>query len=163
MTAVAACVGRVGHSELMSARSGSSSVLVIEEHPFQRRALARRLNEIGVPRVIEAACGAEALEHLRADAGSVALILSSLDVPEMDGLELLRALAAVAPRIGVAVLRTFDRSALREIGAVATECGLNFIGLLEKPVSDDALRAVLVRAVAGESRLEMLRTGSGAC
>jgi CheY-like chemotaxis protein len=137
----------------MSALAGSSRVLVIEEHPFQRRALARRLNELGVPRVLEAAGSSEALEHVRASAGSIALILSSLDVPQMDGLELLRALGAEAPQIAVAVLSALDRAPLRMIEAGAAEYGLRLVGLLEKPVSDDALRAVLVRAFqAGGSR-----------
>ena len=135
----------------MSSRK-SSSVLVIEEHPFQRRALARRLNELGVPPVLEAAGGIDALELVRANTGSIALILSSIDVPEMDGLELLRALAAEAPRTAVAVLSTLDRASLRTIEAKAVEYGLHLIGMLEKPVTDDALRAVLVRALAGRRR-----------
>lgn len=137
----------------MGARSGSSRVLVIEEHPFQRRALSRRLNEVGVPRVLETPGGAHALELVRANAGSIALILSSVDLPELDGLELLRAIARVAPTTAVAVVGALDREPLRTIESKAAEFGLHLIGTLEKPVSDDALRAVLVRALAGENSL----------
>ncbi|MGH8219482.1 MAG: response regulator [Steroidobacteraceae bacterium] len=143
----------------MIAPSGSSSVLVIEDHPFQRRALAHKLNSLGVPRVLEAASGADALELVRANGGSIALILSSLDVPEWDSLERLHALAAVAPQIAVAALSAFDRAGLRRIAARASASGLHLIGMLEKPVSDDALRAVLVRALADAGGARMRSAG----
>jgi CheY-like chemotaxis protein len=132
----------------MSTSAARSSVLVIEEHPFQRRALARRLNDLGVPRVLEAARAADARALLGARAGSIALILSSVDMPELDALRLLRVLAAEAPQTAVALLSTRERALLRSIETGAAECGLNPIGMLEKPVTDDALRAVLVRALA---------------
>jgi len=133
----------------MSSRTGSSIVLVIEEHPFQRRALARRLNDLGVPRVIQTAGGTDALEILRTNAVAIALILGSVDVPQVDAYELLRVLAAEAPQTAVALLSTLGRTPLRaKIESRAAEYGLRLIGLLEKPVTDDALRAVLVRALA---------------
>ena len=147
----------------MSVPSGGSRVLVIEEHPFQRRALVRRLNELGVPRVLAVAGCADALAYLSANARSIALILSSLDMPETDGIELLRTLGIQAPHIAVAVLTAFDHIPVRRIAARAAARGLHLVGVLEKPVSDDALRAVLVRAVSGESCDPMLRAGSGYC
>jgi CheY-like chemotaxis protein len=145
----------------VSPRASRSSVLVIEEHPFQRRTLAKRLHALGVPRVLEAARAAEALELLGARAGSIALILSSVDMPELDAHELLRALAAEAPQTAVAVLSTLDRTPIRaKIESKAVEYGLHLIGMLEKPVTDDALRAVLVRALAGAEHAEHAAQGA---
>jgi len=136
----------------VSPRAASSSVLVIEEHPFQRSAIAKRLNDLGVPRVLQAARAADALELLGARASSIALILSSVDVPETDGLELLRtlarALAAEARQTPIALLSTRERALLRRVETEAAECGLKLIGTLQRPVTDDELRAVLVRALA---------------
>ncbi len=134
----------------MTRPAGRSGVLVIDDHPFQRRTLARKLSGLGVPRVLEAADGAEALELVRASGESLALIVSDVDMPEMDGLEFLRRLAAEAPRTAVAILSALDRPLLKSIEAMAGEYGLHLIGVLEKPVSDDALRAMLVRALASE-------------
>lgn len=133
--------------------ASSSSILVIEEHPFQRRALARKLNGLGVPRVLEASSGTDALELVRANGGSIVLILSDVERPQVDGLELLRRLATDAPRTAVAVLSAPQRQALKAIEATAAEYGLHLVGVLEKPVSDDALRAVLVRALSSSTRV----------
>jgi EAL domain-containing protein (putative c-di-GMP-specific phosphodiesterase class I)/CheY-like chemotaxis protein len=134
----------------MSLPAGRSSVLVIDDHPFQRRTLARKLSALGVPSVLEAADGADALEHVRASAGSLALIVSDVDMPEMDGLEFLRRLAAEAPSTAVAVVSALDRSLLKSVEVMASEYGLHLVGVLEKPVTEDALRSMLVRAL--ESR-----------
>ena len=149
MIAVAVRAEQVGHAPHMSSLGRSSSVLIIEEHPFQRRALARRLKNLGVPRVIETAGGADALETVRTNGGSIGLILSSVDLPEADARALLRVLAAEAPQTAVAVLSALAHTSLRtRIESKAAEYGLHLIGMLEKPVSDDALRAILVRALA---------------
>lgn len=140
--------------------AGRPGVLVIDEHPFQRRTLARRLSGLGVPRVLEAAGAADALELLRASSGSLALIVSDVGPPEAADIELLRRLAAEAPRASFALVSALDRTVLKPVEARAAECGLRVIGVLEKPPTDDALRAVLVRALAtdGHSRTDGLHT-----
>ncbi|MGH8259537.1 MAG: EAL domain-containing response regulator [Steroidobacteraceae bacterium] len=134
----------------MTLPTGRSSVLVIDDHPFQRRTLARKLATLGVPSVLEAADGADALQLARAHAGSLALILSDVDMPEMDGLEFLRRLALEASRTPVAILSALDRTLLKSIEAMAGEYGLNLLGVIEKPASDDSLRAMLVRSLASD-------------
>ena len=116
-----------------------------------------------MPRVLESPGGTDALKIVRANAGSIALILGSVDLPERDGLELLRVIAAEAPQTALAVVSALDREPLLAIESKAAEYGLHLIGTLEKPVSDDALRAVLVRALAGESSVCRPRVRSRVC
>jgi EAL domain-containing protein (putative c-di-GMP-specific phosphodiesterase class I) len=68
----------------------------------------------------------------------------------MDGLELLRRLAAEAPRTAVAILSALERPLLKSVEAMAAEYGLHLIGVIEKPATDDALRAMIVRALASD-------------
>lgn len=137
-------------------------VLVIDDHPFQRRTLARKLCGLGVPRVLQAAGSADALKLVRASGESLALIVSAVDMPEMDGLEFLRRLAAEAPCTAVAILSALDRARLKSIEAMACDCGLNLIGVLEKPVTDDALRAMLVRALRSMTSAREAAAAAGA-
>jgi EAL domain-containing protein (putative c-di-GMP-specific phosphodiesterase class I)/FixJ family two-component response regulator len=122
------------------------SVLVIDDHRFQRRMLVRMLGALGVPRVLEASDGANALERLRANRDSLSLIISDVDMPAMDGLEFLRRLAEEAPQTAVAIHSALDHSLLNSVEIMATEYGVHLVGVLEKPASEQALRSILEKA-----------------
>jgi DNA-binding NarL/FixJ family response regulator len=77
-------------------------ILIVDDHPLTRDALAGLLAQSGFDVVGQAASGAEAI----AVAGELApdLILLDLSMPEMDGLTALPLLRAAAPRAEVVVL-----------------------------------------------------------
>lgn len=134
-----------------SAMPPTTSVLVIDDHRFQRSMLARMLKTLGVASVLEAADGASALTLLRANRDSIALVISDVDMPEMDGLEFLRRLADEAPHTAVALHSALDRDLLKSVEAMSSEYGLHLVGVLEKPVTEPALRGVLEKALGRNS------------
>jgi DNA-binding NarL/FixJ family response regulator len=77
-------------------------ILVVDDHPLTRDALAALLAQGGFDVVGEAADGAEALEL--ADALQPDLVLLDLSMPGLDGLSALPALRATAPRCEIVVL-----------------------------------------------------------
>jgi EAL domain-containing protein (putative c-di-GMP-specific phosphodiesterase class I)/CheY-like chemotaxis protein len=131
----------------MTAVTEALGVLVIDDHAFQRSVLARQLKSLGVARVLEAQDGAGALAVVRANRDSLALIISDVDMPEMDGLEFLRRLAQEAPQTAVALHSALDRALLKSVEVMAAEYGLQLVGILEKPVTEEALLDVLRVAV----------------
>ena len=66
-----------------------AAVLIVHGHPDGRRALAALVTQCG-HRVVSAATGQEALWLL--DAGQVGLVLLDVTVPDMKGLDVLRAI-----------------------------------------------------------------------
>jgi EAL domain-containing protein (putative c-di-GMP-specific phosphodiesterase class I)/CheY-like chemotaxis protein len=140
----------------MSAVPPTSTVLVIDDHSFQRTVLARMLRALGVEQVLEAADGASALEIVRAHRDSLTLIISDMDMPEMDGLELLRRLADDAAQTAVAIHSALDPALLNSIEVMAAAYGMQLVGVLEKPATEAALRAVLERARKRTARAEHL-------
>ena len=77
-------------------------ILLVDDHPLTREALASLLAQHGFDVVGEAADGAEAIElagRLHPD-----LVLLDLTMPDMDGLEALPGLRAAAPNCEVVVL-----------------------------------------------------------
>jgi EAL domain-containing protein (putative c-di-GMP-specific phosphodiesterase class I)/CheY-like chemotaxis protein len=130
------------------------AVLVIDDHGFQRSVLARLLKSLGVGRVLEAQDGASALAVVRANRDSLALIISDVDMPEMDGLEFLRRLAQEAPQTAVALHSALDRALLKSVEVMAAEYGLQLVGILEKPATEEALLEVLRMAVQRNSSSE---------
>ncbi len=65
-------------------------VLVVDDSRTLRKLLIRELNSIGITNIQEAGDGVEALEKVRAEAFD--LMLLDMEMPEMDGLETLKAI-----------------------------------------------------------------------
>jgi EAL domain-containing protein (putative c-di-GMP-specific phosphodiesterase class I)/CheY-like chemotaxis protein len=130
------------------------TVLVVEDHPFQRRLLARMLTALGVARVIEAEDGAQALELLDAATEPVDLVITDLDMPNVDGMALMRQIGQHAPQADIVVLSSVDRDLLSAVQWLAREQRLALLAVLAKPLTAPALRAALRRptARAGLSR-----------
>jgi two-component system chemotaxis response regulator CheY len=75
-------------------RTEPPNLLIVDDSTAIRKILTRVLNQTGLPlgQVLEAGDGIEALKLL--EEHQVSLILSDINMPNMDGLELLRALRA---------------------------------------------------------------------
>jgi two-component system, chemotaxis family, chemotaxis protein CheY len=84
------------------------SALIVDDSSVMRKIVERALRQAGLPlaNVFEAASGVEALEVLRER--RVDLILSDINMPNMDGLEFLRQLRAqdLAPDVPVVMITT---------------------------------------------------------
>ncbi|MBX7120384.1 MAG: EAL domain-containing response regulator [Gemmatimonadaceae bacterium] len=125
------------------------TVLILEDHPFQRRMLGRLLLGLGHVAVVEAATGDEALEAVRRAMPD--LVIADLETPGMDGVTFLRMLAKEPKPPAVVLTSAHDPAVLRSVDEMAKMYGLVVLGAIPKPVSLEALRAFLlhVRAPAG--------------
>ena len=117
-------------------------VLVVEDHPLQRRVLVRMLESLGVTTVVEAEDGAQALALLAADA-MIDMVFTDLDMPTMDGLALMRKISEHAPNVGVVVLSSVERELLAAVEWLAREQNIDLMGVIQKPATRQALEAVL--------------------
>jgi len=127
--------------------SPTANVLIIDDHRFQRSVLTRMLKAIGIANVLEAEDGAGALTLVRAHRDSLLLIVTDVDMPEMDGLEFLRRLSEEAPQSAVAIHSALDRALLKSIEVMAAAYGVDLIGVLEKPATERALSEIVELAV----------------
>ena len=66
----------------------STSVLIVEDEKFSQRLVVRILDAIGVADVVVAESGAEAIEQLNDEESSIDLIICDIEMPDMDGWEL---------------------------------------------------------------------------
>ena len=71
------------------------------------------------------------------------MVVLDLGMPGMDGVELLRFLAAESFEGPVLIISGFDRRVLESAYRLGEAIGLNMVGPLEKPVRLEALEAVL--------------------
>ena len=124
------------------------SVLVVDDDPIQVAVLTAYFTGMGVG-VIRGACNsAEALGILEAAGGKFDLIVSDLQMPEMDGLEFMRHLNRISFSGELALISGVKSDLMGHAGRLAKMHGLKLIGQLSKPINKESLDKLFVRQVA---------------
>lgn len=118
------------------------SVLVVEDHDFQRRTAVQLLRGLGVGRIGEAADGTAALE-LIARSGPPDVIVCDLDMPGMDGVEFIRRLAEGELASAVIISSGMEPNVVHAVEALTEAYGLPLLGAIEKPLTARRLAALL--------------------
>lgn len=129
-------------------------VLVVDDSRVQRGSVIGLLRALGVGKIYEAEDGASALLALRNLFQAPAIILLDLEMPGMDGIELVQQLALEACRPRLIVASSADNSLLRAVETMIQELGLPLLGTIQKPI----VRASLIEALA---QFDALVGGSG--
>jgi two-component system, chemotaxis family, chemotaxis protein CheY len=112
-----------------------SKALVVDDSRVVRMLLAKILNELGYE-VREAANGREALEVIEAGKSTFTLVLSDWNMPEINGLELLKRLRQKPELSSLVVVMVTIESEVGQIRA-ALEAGAN--EYVMKPFTRDIL------------------------
>ncbi len=121
------------------------SVLVVEDHDFQRGVLLGVLARLGVKRVFEAVDGRSALEILTSVKGSIDIVITDLDMPGMDGMEFIRRLGEAALPVSIILASALDRSLLAAVETMVTAYGIDLLGTIEKPATPLKLQSLIDR------------------
>ncbi|MBB5207938.1 EAL domain-containing response regulator [Chiayiivirga flava] len=119
------------------------TVMVVEDHGFQRRMALRLLAELGVVRCAEAADGESALQALAATAQRQDVVIVDLDMPGMDGIEFIGHVAQRKLAHAVVVASALDPALLGTVQTMARAYGLRVLGCVEKPMTAAKLADVL--------------------
>ncbi|MBI4290396.1 MAG: EAL domain-containing response regulator [Betaproteobacteria bacterium] len=128
--------------------------LVVEDHDFQRRTMARMLRSLGAREVLEASDGSQALVLIRdAAPAPVDLVICDLDMPEMDGMELLRHLGQENSPASVIINSGKERALLNSVHKMARAYGVHLLGVIEKPVTRVGLEELIARHQRPNSNL----------
>lgn len=121
------------------------SVLVTDDSLTQRQYAKELCQDLGVSSLYDAANGVDALEVL--DANSVDVILIDLEMPIMDGVELIRSIAQKKLNSSVIILSAKDPILIASVGTMAEADGLHVIGTFQKPLLADVLQCSLLRFI----------------
>lgn len=118
-------------------------VLIIDDSPTQRQYAKALCADLGVGQLFDAADGRQAMEVFANHQIDIALI--DLEMPVMDGVELLRAIAHNTLNTSVIILSAKDPILIASVGTMAEADGLHVIGTFQKPLKADALECSLRR------------------
>lgn len=120
-------------------------VLVVDDETTVRRFTARVLCDEGC-RVSEAGDGEEALAMVRQGASPVDVVVSDVVMPRVNGVELLRQLAASHPGLPVILMSGYAAADLTDLG-ISTPCAV-----LGKPFPAERLVEEVRRCLQGVGR-----------
>jgi len=121
------------------------SVLVADDSVTQRMHAQSICSELGLQNIHGAVDGRDALKILLDHSVDVALI--DLEMPIMDGVELLRNIAQEKCVKSVIILSAKDPILIASVGTMAEADGLHVLGTFQKPLQRDLLETSLLRYV----------------
>ena len=142
----------------------SVRVLIVDDHPMVREGLRSMLESAGVQIVGDAGTGGDALRA--ASAREPEVVLLDLELPDLDGLAVLRQLKAQAPAMAVLVITMHDDPSLvrRAVEAGASGYVLKGVGRRELLAALEAVRhgesvvdPSLLRATLSDTRPDSRR------
>ncbi|MDE2271861.1 MAG: EAL domain-containing response regulator [Xanthomonadaceae bacterium] len=127
----------------MRHRLAQMSVLVVEDHDFQRQVALRLLQQIGIGNALEAEDGHRALTVLGQQEHPVDVVLVDLDLPNMDGIEFIGHVAHDHLASAVVILTALDPALLNTVRIMARASGIRVLGTVEKPLTQSKLGAII--------------------
>ena len=120
-----------------------SSVLVVDDSTTQRNYSAALCRDIGIGTVYEASNGREALALLTTLSPLPCLMIVDLEMPTMDGPELLQQLQQRGIDIPIIVGSSHGRVLIDSVRAMGSVLGLHVLGAIQKPLRAETLLAAL--------------------
>src|SRR5690606_9030874 len=122
--------------------------LIVEDSPFQRELLCTLLREFGIEDVQQVADGCAALVKLREYRDELPLLLVDLEMPEMNGIELLQCLIEEQIRAEVLIISGREEALISTVEGMLHAAGMPLLGSLHKPIVGQDLYRLL--STAGE-------------
>jgi EAL domain-containing protein (putative c-di-GMP-specific phosphodiesterase class I)/CheY-like chemotaxis protein len=117
--------------------------LVAEDDEFQRRWLVVMLTKLGAQHITEAENGRVALNILQNPAQRIDISFVDLNMPGMDGIELVRHLANAEHQGGIILTSALGSALLFSVETMSKAYGINLLGTFEKPATPDVLSKLI--------------------
>lgn len=132
-------------------------VIAVDDSVVQRSHVVDVCRRIGIEQVDQAENGLDAIEHLKNKKYDLAFI--DLEMPVMDGIELVRHIAAHKLVDSVIILSSKDPVLILSVGTMAESDGLKVLGTFRKPIMKEQLENSLNRLLSqGIEAIEGLNT-----
>lgn len=132
--------------------------LVAEDDPVQSWALTVMLKKLGAKQITEVPDGLEALRIFQDESlQPIDIAFVDLNMPNMDGMELVRHLANGDYPAAIILATAHDRSLLFSVETMTKAYGINLLGTIEKPATPAKLQELLKLYEASDSKKNKTR------
>lgn len=134
----------ISNSDTLNSKSPSDMrVLIVEDDEFQRNMLVRLLKLNRVETIEQAADGVLALEIIERCPEGFDLIISDLEMPNMDGMEFIRILCERKTLCSLAITSAWNETFLSSIQTMCSAYGIDPLGVLKKPITSKNIEVLL--------------------
>ncbi|MGD8927222.1 MAG: EAL domain-containing response regulator [Thioalkalispiraceae bacterium] len=117
--------------------------MVVDDDVLIHEFVALGLDILGITNVLKAASGEEALAYLDNPINQIDVIFCDLNMPKMDGLELLRHFASKGFNGAIVLMSGEDARILKSATSLAEAHNLTVLGYLEKPLKLETFKEIL--------------------
>ncbi len=132
-----------------------SAALIIDDDPLYHIVAEETLVSLGFSSVAVAEDGATGIRRLREDPDQFDLVLCDLNMPEMDGVSVIRELGQIDYRGALIIVSGEDMGLISTVRTMAQLVGVRVLGALKKPLDKDTLATLLRNpATISEQRAE---------
>ena len=118
-------------------------VLIVDDSTLHRLHAEELLRQLGISEILHAANGAEALDLLHSSPYAPDIVLVDLEMPVMDGVELLQQLMQRNLRMEVVIVSSRENALLTTVEMMSQTLGIAILGTLQKPLTRERLASVL--------------------
>jgi EAL domain-containing protein (putative c-di-GMP-specific phosphodiesterase class I)/DNA-binding NarL/FixJ family response regulator len=119
------------------------TLLIVDDSAVQRTQAVTLCRDLGAQMIYEAASGIEALALLDMLVQPPDLMIVDLEMPGMDGIELIEQVAQRRLQVALVVNSSRELPLIQAVEAMARNLGLPVVGGLQKPLRADTLGAAL--------------------
>ena len=120
-------------------------ILSVDDEEFLQNLSVRVLKNLGYENVTSTGNGVMALAEIREAKAPYDVVITDLNMPEMDGVELLRHLAVIQYSGGIILLSGEDERILETALELANAHRLNILGAVPKPLKPEVIKGLLER------------------
>lgn len=120
------------------------SCLIVDDDSFMLSTLSLLLKQFGVKQVFQADNAQDGLKLIANRNNHIDIVISDLNMPEMDGIQLLRHLGALGVSLGVILVSGEDPRLLESVQNLGKQYQLRVLGSISKPVKKDILMQYLL-------------------
>lgn len=118
-------------------------VIVVDDDHFILRQMERMLRRIGIENLTCTDSADQALRYLARRTPETDLLITDLNMPDLDGIELMRHLSSMGLDIAVILMSGEDSRILHTAEQIARERQINILSSLEKPVKQEMLQTLI--------------------
>ena len=124
------------------------TTLIVDDDPFVIKLLTRQLTSLGVTGIDGQTDSSAALTAIADHLSAITLLFCDLQMPGVDGIEIVRHLATLGYRGGLVLISGEDARILNSASELARVLKLNVLTALQKPITVAHLADVLTRLAA---------------
>lgn len=129
---------------MVNAKRLPQQVLIVDDSEVQRQFTAELCCDMGVAGILHAVDGYDAIAQLKTNP-QIEVVILDLEMPGLDGVQVLYEMASLGLAPPVVVASGQGTKLLNVVEGMAKSLGLRLLGVLQKPLSHEQLRAGLER------------------